>query len=195
MDEKPTINMDPLLKPIVSAGIKLSVFFLKKKMNQLERNLAAYTFLRKFYKVKLEEDFNAIYIAALYSLIHEQGKDKRLVALFNIKEVKEAFEEEVYNKNNISFPLSIDGNLHTNPEVRNLKGFNIDIDKEIKDFKAEFRRLINRTRNPKEVEAYDGIETVDRRTSELLKSTKGIEDGVNALSEKFDLIFNDINNS
>jgi DNA replication protein DnaC len=189
MDEKPTINMDPLLKPIVSAGVSLTVFFFKKKMNQLERDLTAYTLLRKIYKVKLEDDFNAIYIAALYNLIHEQGKDKRLVALFNIKEVKEAFEKELYNKNNISFPLSIDSNLHTSPEVRNLKGFNIDIDKEIKDFKAEFRRLINRTRKPKEVEAYDGIETVDRRTSELLKSTKGIEDGMNALSEKFDLKF------
>lgn len=161
-------------KILITIGLKVVTPVLKFAKSKLEKDLFVYTILRnKNIKTKVDSDFNSVYLETLYQLISLQGKNRNIITLFRIDEVKKALNEEIYKKNNWTFKVNLDSNLHTNPNLRQLKNIKIDLDKEIEDFKKVFKEVINTTREPKEVEQYETIKKIKEEVSELI-DTKGL---------------------
>ncbi|MPQ49275.1 hypothetical protein GCQ56_19925 [Marinifilum sp. N1E240] len=161
-------------KILITLGLKVVTPVLKLAKSKLEKDLFIYTILRnKNIKTTVDSDFNSVYLETLYQLISVQEKSKKIIALFEIDEVKKALNEEVYKNNNWTFKVNLDSNLHTNPNLRQLKNITIDLDKEIEDFKKVFKEIINTTREPKEVEQYETIKKIKEEVSELI-DTKGL---------------------
>ncbi|HLZ15533.1 MAG TPA: hypothetical protein VKQ08_00740, partial [Cyclobacteriaceae bacterium] len=115
--------------------------FIKSK---LERHYWVYYLLKQIGLEPKKEDFGTLYIATIYNLINEKNKRRSIIRLFEIPEVSNAFETELYEKNNWAFRLAFDDHLHTNPAFRNLKTIQVDMDRELSDFRDEFIRLINK---------------------------------------------------
>jgi len=131
--------------------------------------------MKKFDLIKRKDDFDSLYISTLYSLIKTKGKDKLIIKLFELPEVIEGFNTEMYSNNNWSFHLAFDSNLHTNPKFRKLKNFNIDVLSEINDFKLEFKKITNESRKPKELEL----------NREMKASFMSLSESIEALPGKF----------
>lgn len=161
-------------KILITLGLKVATPILKLAKSKLEKELFVYTILRnKNIKTKVDSDFSSVYLETLYQLISVQGKNRNIIALFEIDEVKKALNEEIYKNNNWTFKVNLDSNLHTNPNLRQLKNIKIDLDKEIEDFKNVFKEIINTTREPKEVEQYEAIKKIKQEVTELI-DTKGL---------------------
>lgn len=131
--------------------------------------------MKQFGLIEPKSDFDSIYISTLHNLLKQSNKNKLIIKLFELPQVAEAFKTEVYSKNNWTFPLALDSNLHTNPEFRKLKNYDIDILTEINDFKIEFKNVINESRSPKEIE----------HSNEMKASFKSLNESINALPAKF----------
>jgi hypothetical protein len=143
----------------------------------MEQKYWGYRILKQIGLRPKKEDFESLYIGTIYNLIHEHGKEKKIIRLFELSEVKNAFKVELYEKNNWSFQLAFDDHLHTNPAFRNLKDIRIDIDRELRDFRNEFIKLINESRSPKEVESQQNI-------SSIMQGMDTLKAGVDDIKEK-----------
>ncbi|MEQ9443278.1 MAG: hypothetical protein RIG62_29845 [Cyclobacteriaceae bacterium] len=161
-----------LLKAL-SLILKVVSVVVKAFKSKLERELRSYAILKRFNLVSLEDDFDAIYVATLYNLIHDKDKPREIVSLFELDEVKESYKREIYEKNDWTFHIEIDDNLHTNPNLEELKNIQINIGQEIEDFKKEFREVTNQSRSPKEVESINSSEEINNKLSALLEMNKG----------------------
>ena len=161
---------ETLGKYAIIHAIRVIGFLFKLTKSKLEKNFYSYKVLRKIYTVELKDDFLSIYIATLYNLIYEYGKDENIIKLFSIKEVEDAFRKELYENNSWSFHLALDDHLHTNPKLRALKSIPFDIGKEIEDFKKEFQKVVNQTRSPKEMEDTSTILSIKHDTKKILNT-------------------------
>lgn len=166
--------LETLIKHAISPAIKAAGFLFKLTKSRLEKDFHSYKLLRKIYKVELKEDFNSIYIATLYNLIVEQNKNEGIIKLFNIREVQEAFQKELYENNNWSFQITLDSHLHTNQTLRVLKNQSVDLQKEIEDFRQEFNIVVNKTRSPKEIEGKNAVDSIQQVTKQILNNTASL---------------------
>lgn len=164
-------------KLLLSLGIKIVTPIMKLIKSKLEKELYIYTILRKRNAVKPGADFNSVYIETLYQLISTKNKNKGVVKLFELDEVKQAFKNEIYQNNNWAFNVTLDSNLHTNPNLRKLKKINLNLNDEIKEFQLEFKKVINTTREPKEIENSATLSKIKNEVSELIDTKR--------LNEKF----------
>lgn len=148
----------------------VSRFFRSK----LERHYWGYLILRRLKLASQKDDFNSVYITTIYNLIQNNGKPRDIIRLFEIQEVKESFEKELYEKNNWSFEIALDDHLHTNPNFRYLKKIDVNIQSEILDFKTEFRKIVNSTRPPKEIETFQVISNIEHSVASLQSAVEKI---------------------
>lgn len=172
------------LKVILSPLIKVLSYIVKMSKSQLEKDLYWYEKLSNIYQIKLEDDFDSIYVATLYKLLTENGKNRDIIKIFEIKEVKNEFKNSIYQRDHSSFNLRVDDNVHTNPKLRKLKNIELDIQKELSDFKIIFENVVNQTRKPKELESED-------RTSKIEDKLDRIDISVQHLSQN-DQYFEDL---
>ncbi|MDD2636215.1 MAG: hypothetical protein PHW82_12055 [Bacteroidales bacterium] len=157
-------------KILLSFGLKIFIPIFKILRSKLEKELYIYTILRNKNAITLKSDFESIYIETLYQLISIKNKNKAIVKLFELDEVKEAFKNEIYQNNDWSFQVSADSNLHTNPSLRQLKSIDINIETEIQEFKKEFKKAINLTRKPKEIEDFETLNKLTNGVNDLIST-------------------------
>jgi tetratricopeptide (TPR) repeat protein len=142
--------------------------------NRFEKNYSIFRFLKSLKLARLHDDFDSIYFHTLYTV--SENKSKELIQLFALKEVQEAFHEEFINDKADSFWRSFEDGLNTNhnPYIVKLKNQEVDINKEIEDFKREFKNTVKLTRKPKEKENSDTLEKIDTNLTKVLIT--GIKD-------------------
>lgn len=169
--------MEPTTLSILKIGLKVITPIFKITKSKLEKELYIYCILRKYNSIKINSDFDSVYLETLYQLIKIRGKNKLIVALFELKEVMESFKDEIYGKNNWAFEVNLDSNLHTNPQLRKLKDFDINLQNEIDEFKLEFKNVANLTNNPKELEQQKTIKDIRKEVGKLINTQ--------VLNEKF----------
>lgn len=160
------------LKFFLSPLIKAVAFTVKLTKSKLEKSLYWYQILSKFSPIPLNDEFDSVYIATLYRLLEEKGKNRDIVRIFEIPEVKNEFKNSLYKRDDSAFNLSIDDNIHTNPKLRKLKTLDIDIQEELNDFKVVFKQVVNETRNLKELESED---QANRMEDKLNKVNHGVQ--------------------
>lgn len=154
-------------KILLTVGLKIITPVFKLLKSKLEKKLFIYSRLRKRDAIKISSDFESIYLETLYQLIEIKKKNKNIISLFEIDEVKDAFKNEIYEKNNWAFEVNLDANLHTNPKLRKLKEIQVNLTKEIFEFKQEFKNVINKTREPKELETHETITKIRNDVSRV----------------------------
>ncbi|TKJ36581.1 hypothetical protein CEE37_14980 [candidate division LCP-89 bacterium B3_LCP] len=163
----------------------------------LERN---YRIIKIFEEIEinvLKPDFESVYAYTLVSY----GVDKdptELVKLFALKDVAAAFKAEFYMKEEGALRRTLDHNLTTNPDVRELKNHQFSIDDEINLFYAEFEKTTTSTAAPIQVllaqttieEFHDEVKKISEKLAkEELK--KEWEDSIRLDYKDFDLIDED----
>lgn len=164
-------------KILLGVGLKVVSRVLTALKSKLEKNFFIYKILRKYDSITIKPDFDSTYLETLYQLISVQNKDKGIISLFELEEVRQAFKDEIYEKNNWTFRINLDSNLHTNPRLRKLKKKDVNLCDEIEEFKSEFEKVINTTREPKEIEGFETLNKIERDVSDLIDTKK--------LNEKF----------
>ncbi len=164
-------------KILLTVGLKIVTPVFKLLKSKLEKELFIYSILRKRNAIKIKSNFESVYLETLYQLIEIKKKNRDLVKLFELDEVKQAFKNEIYKNNDWAFEIKLDSNLHTNPKLRKLKEIDVNLNKEIYEFKSEFKQIINITREPKELENQEALNKIKDNVSKLLDTKK--------LNEKF----------
>lgn len=164
-------------KILIGVGLKVASPVLTALKSKLEKDFFIYKILRKYDAIKIKPDFDSIYLETLYQLISVQNKDKGIISLFELEEVRQGFKDEIYEKNNWSFKINLDLNLHTNASLRKLKQVDVNLSDEIEIFKSEFEKVINTTREPKEIEEFETLNKIKSDVSDLIDIKK--------LNEKF----------
>ncbi len=165
--------MEPVTsKILLTVGLKIVTPVFKLLKSKLEKELYIYGILRRRNAIKIKSDFESVYLETLYQLIEVKKKNKDLVKLFELHEVVQAFKNEIYKNNNWAFEIELDSNLHTNPKLRSLKKIDVNIKKEINEFKSQFKLVINTTREPKELEDHEALNKIKDNVSKLLDTKK-----------------------
>jgi tetratricopeptide (TPR) repeat protein len=167
---------NPILISILKFLLSTISSISKFGKTRLEKQFNTYKILRGWRIEDKRSEFNYCYLETLYLMLNELNKDKDIIKLFAIKAVEDSFRKEMYENNMSVFDLSIVEALHTNPILRPLKTKNIDINFEIREFKKQFKQVVQKTRNPKEIDDSNNI-------VEILKTVK--EDKIKILNASF----------
>ncbi|TXE13487.1 tetratricopeptide repeat protein [Algoriphagus aquimarinus] len=173
------------LKILLSPLIRVLSYIVKLSKSKLEKDLYWYEKLSKIYQIKLQDDFDSIYVATLYKLLIEREKKRDIIRIFEIEEVKNEFKNSIYKGDDSSFNLSIDDNVHTNPKLRKLKDLDLDVLEELSDFRKTFKTVVNETRRPKELESED-------RANKIENKLNIIDIGIQQLSHNEKQYFEDL---
>jgi hypothetical protein len=136
----------------IGAFVRVVAFVAKPFKSRLEKKLWVFRILNRMGLIEKSDQFDYVYLATLVNLIDVSRKPKGIVKLFEIEEVRRAFKEEIYLGNNWAFSVILDGNVHTSPEFKYLKKYDLNLIKEISDFKVEFKNVAQLSRVPKEIE-------------------------------------------
>ena len=119
----------------------------------INKNLKLWSYLKEWGLIKLrpQSSFDEIYNHTLYEL-HNNGKDKSIIQLFDLPKVREAFKDQWYRNEKELLSRELDASWHTDPAVVELKNKKFDFPKEMGDFIECFRANVNLTRTVADVE-------------------------------------------
>lgn len=136
-------------KLLITSSIKITSELSKYSLDQVKKDITFYQVVGLLgIDISPKDDYDQLYTQSTLIILRKYNEYPELKELLINKEVKSAFENEKYNNAFNAFSITLDGQLHTNINVKQLKDWNEVPKHIIDDFFEVYEVLLNKAKSP-----------------------------------------------